>query len=330
MKRFLVLTCSVLLLGLTGCTSQDNVTETETNEATEDSTEADTSAKPDNTDSLPATKSEDEILLFDRLYQQIVRYNKDTNAVDNDIEQISSQYAFNSLDSNIYTSVSEDQSKFKIIRVNDNNSELLFESNDNEILLPLTYEDEENMYILKSTTKDGQELFEERVICKFNAKTKQLEELPATKGFSTCSAVVISDDLYFTVNDNVDVDNDGTNEYFELYKLNLTTNEKPELVDDKLKSYDLYSYEDKLWVSDPENIYDYSDDRNTFSKQYLNYFSDNYLFQVNIEEDMTLTILDTKTKEVVKTFDKTVDFKVKDNNVTVYTKSEIAVLDLNQ
>lgn len=319
MKRFFIVTCSAFLLSLTGCQSQDK-TATETSVET---SEEETTTTVDNSHWLPVTKSENETLLFDRFYGRIVRYDTNKFTVDSDSAIVSSQYAFNNLDTNIYTSLT-DRNTTAIIRISEKDPEVLFESNTNEYLLPLAYVDEESMYILKTTAdNNGKELFEDRVICKFNAKTKQLEEIGSTRGLSTCFGTVVGDDLYFTVNEDV-----GDDRFFDLYKLNTTTDEKPELLNARLTAGEVYNYNDKLFVSDPLSIYGYEDNNNTFTKYSLNYFVDNYLFQVDKKEDMTLTVLDTTTKKVVKTFEKAVDFKVHENVATVYTTSGIETFEL--
>lgn len=349
MKKFLTIMCSVLLLGATSCSNNDTsqqaekatenvgTSETETSNDTENTTEnvettSETEASNDTEDYfwLPHTKGKNEILLYDRFYNCVVRYNKNSYEIVSSYEFDYLQYGFDSLDTNIYTSWFVEEDNFNIVRLNDDSTELIFQSNKGDALAPLIYQDEESIYMIKSKFDDaGKEMLSEKVICKFNAKTKQLEDIQSTKGLNTFYGALIDDTLYFTTGNDTDVENYS----YELYKMNIKEDKKPELMVDNLADGEIYNNNGSLWISDKENIYDYKNKENKFSKKGYNYFYNDYLFQVTAEddtEDMSLYITNTKTKEEVDSFAKMVDFKVSDNKVTVYTKSEIATLELDK
>lgn len=303
MKKLTLIICCILLLGLTGC-SKDY-------------------------DWLPTAKSENELLLYNKYEQKIVSYDKstheviDVNNADNYV-----QYGFNNLDTNIYTTGHSTENDFKIVRMNEKDTEVLYEMNKNEAIFPLAYQNEENMYFMKYTyDNDYAELYDQRVICKFNAKTKQLEDVEATRGLQTCYGVIVDDLLYFTIYKGMDKEN-----YYELYKMDINTKDKVELVNDKMIEGQIYNNNGKLWVSDKDYIYDYEDNANKFPKKFLNYFYNNTLFQIdaNNNYDLELTVTDTTTREIIKTYDTIIDFTVKDNNVTVYTLEETESFDLGE
>lgn len=304
MKKLTLTICCILLLLLTSCSTRD--TQTEHN----------------GYDWLPSANSENEILLYFKYDQHILSYDKNTHEVVevNDTDNYF-QYEFNNLATNIYTAGHSAENNFKIVRMNEKNTELLYQMEQNEAIFPLAYQDEENMYFFKCTyDKNKGELYDQRVICKFNAKTKQLEELDVTRGLQTNSGAIINDLLYFTTYNDIDEDSYR----FELYKMDINTEAKVELVNDNLAESEIYNHNGKLWVSDKDYIYDYEDNTNKLPKQYSNYFYNNTLFQIDVNKnaDLELTVTDTTTKEVIKTYDQIIDFIVKDNNVTVYTYDE--------
>lgn len=325
MKRFLLITCSALLLTMTGCSNSEKNTEN-----TEVASETDADTSEETYPWLPVIQHKDEILLYDRFYGQVVRYDRSNFETTTNEDHVSYQYEFNNLTSDIYTSLYLEESNFKIIRLNDDKAEVLYTTKDGETLYPVAYKDEENMYMVKCTyADDGTRLIDEQIICSFDAKTGKLTPIKGTKGFDTACATIIDDTLYFTTR----LSNDDDTFSYELYKTDVTKDESPELIDDSLAEGELYNNNGTLWAADKDNIYEYENKENKFKKSTYNYFYNEYLFQIATQDDsddMTLSIIDTKTKKEIKSFAKIIDFKISDDIVTVYRDYEVTTFGLNR
>lgn len=190
----------------------------------------------------------------------------------------------------------------------------------NEAIFPLAYKDDSTLYFLKALyDSNGNEIYDERVICKFIKNENKLEELPSTKGLLASNAVNIGDILYFTTyNEN--------NDNYDLYKIKI--NDEIQLIDTGLVTGELYNNNGELWISNKTKIYDYEDSTMYLPKSILNYFYHQYLFQIDInnEGDLQLTLTNTETKKVENTFDKVVDVRVENDKVYIYTLEEIIVV----
>lgn len=274
-------------------------------------------------DWLPTAKNDNEILLYDKFDQRILSYDTKTNRIVTKNETINYlQYEFNDLTCNIYTTGHSIKNHFKIIEKEEKEIKVLYEMEENEAIFPLFYENYENMYFLKTLYKDtGEEIYEERVVCKFNAKTKELAELEETKGIRICAATLVDKILYMTVYDSK-VDK------YELYQMDATIEKGIDIVSEGLLSENIYSNNGILWVSDNTEIYNYNNEQNCFAKRTLNYFSGNQLLQIgaNTNGDLQLIITDIKTNEIEDTIDNIIDVRISDGKIYVYTSEKIIVI----
>lgn len=309
MKKIILLLCCILLCGLTGCENKQ--------EKSNDDLEK-------NYEWLPSAKSDNEILLYDRYDQRIVSYDKSNHLVkEKNTTQNYMQFEFNNLETNIYTTGHSIKNHYKIIEKGDSKINTLYEMEENEAIFPFAYQDENNMYFLKTSyDSDGNEIYKERIICQFEMKSKQLKEIKSTKGLLASNGVIIDDLLYFTVY------NEANNNY-DLYSLNINNIDKVELISKGLVTGEVYNHNGELWVSDKNKIYNYKDNSVQFSKKILNYFYLDKLFQIDInnEGDLELTITNITTKKIENTFDKIVDVRVQNNEIYVYTLDKMVKLD---
>ena len=182
---------------------------------------------------------------------------------------------------------------------------------------------ENNMYFLKTAyNPDGNEIYEERVICQFELESKQLKEIKSTQGLLVSNGVIVDDILYFTVYNE-------TNDNYDLYSLNINNIDKVDLINKGLVTGEVYNNNGKLWVSDKNNLYDYEDNSIQFPKKILNYFYLDKLFQIDInnEGDLELTITNITTKNTENTFDKIVDVRAENNKIYIYTLDEMTELN---
>lgn len=336
MKKSLLVICSVLIFGITGCSITDKTTsETDTTTEVEVTSETDTTTEADATSVtvppdynwLPVADeaSENEKLLYDKFNQKIVNYNIDTKKVVEKNEEANYfQYGFNDLETDIYTTGNsvDTNHNYKIIKMLDKKTETLYEMKDNEGIFPLAYKDEENMYFIKCTYgDDNKELYADRVICKFNEKTKKLEELDATKGLMTSYGVVIDDLLYFTVYEDINYKDYA----FTLNKMDLNANNNIKQVDANLAEGEVYNNNGKLWVSDKANIYEYENNKNKYPKKSLNYFYKNELYQLglNDEHHVSIAILSEGDGKVEFGRENVIDVRVEDGIPNIYSTKTI-------
>lgn len=309
MKKVIQIVICIVFLGLMGCSNKD------IKEVSNDY------------DWLPSVKNKDEILLYDKYDQRIVTYNKrNHNIVEKNTTQNYMQFEFNDLQAKIYTSGHSIKNHYKIIEKDNQTIKILVEMNENEAIFPLAYQNEENMYFLKSTyDTTGKEIYEKRIICQFEPKSKTLKEIQSTKGLRISDGVVSNGLLYFTVYIEA-------NDKYELYVLNINDVNDVKLIDAELESGEIYSYNHDLWVSDKSTIYNYKDNSIQFTKKTRNYFYLNQLFQIDInnEGDLRLTIIDISEKNNKSTFDNVVDVQVDDNEINVYTLEEVLTLGVGK
>lgn len=315
MKKSLLVILGVLILG--GCSNKDDTSYQTT--TTSKTVYSDYSWLPVADDEFGVER-----LMYDRYNQKIVAYTADSPAlIERNEEPNYFQYGFNDLDSQVYTTghSADKEHNYKIIKMNEKDTETLYEMKPNEGIFPLAYKDYENMYFIKCTYDDNnEEVYADRVICKFNATTKKLEVIDATKGLMTSYGVVIDDLLYFTVYNDIDIENYT----FILNKMDLESS-KIEQVDDKLAEGEVYNNNGKLFVSDQVNLYEYKNNKNKYTKKSLNYFYDGLLYQVapNDEMRIQLSCIDENLSEVAMGSGNLIDFEVKDGDVYAYTTSGV-------
>lgn len=305
MKKLLLILSCIMLCGLMGCNDgRETIHHTETADY----------------DWLPDAKNENEILLYDKYDQRILSYDKNRHEViTKNNTQNYMQFEFNDLKTDIYTTGHSMENHYKIIRKKDDSVSVLYEMGRDDAVFPLAYKNDKCMYFLKTSYDyDGNEIYKERVVCKFDIKNRQLKELDCTKGFLTSYGVIIDDWLYLTVFNEEDSD-------YTLYKMDIHHEDELVLTGKGLASGEIYSNNGKLWVSDNADIYDYENDSVRFPKKALNYFYLDHLFQisVNSDGDLELTIINTATGETEYKIDGIVDFRVKNNKVFIYTSETI-------
>lgn len=307
MKKVLLILFCIIFCGLAGCSSNKNNANFHTDY-----------------DWLPTTKNKNEILLYDKYDQRIVAYNKKSyNITEKNTTQNYMQFEFSDLMANIYTTGHSIENNYKIIEKENKTIKTLYEMKENEAIFPLAYQNENNMYFLKTVyNPDGNEIYEERVICQFELESKQLKEIKSTQGLLVSNGVIVDDILYFTVYNE-------TNDNYDLYSLNINNIDKVDLINKGLVTGEVYNNNGKLWVSDKNNLYDYEDNSIQFPKKILNYFYLDKLFQIDInnEGDLELTITNITTKNTENTFDKIVDVRAENNKIYIYTLDEMTELN---
>lgn len=304
-RKYLLAAYIFLIFLLTGCSRADSLTGEKT-----------ATGQDKDYDWLPQTAGEKEILLYDKYDQRIITYDIDQHKViqkNNTLNYL--QFEFNDLTSDIYTTGHSIENDYKIIKLGKDKIDILYEADQMEALFPLAYRDPEYMIFLKCTYQDnGAELYGDRVVCRFNEKTKTLSEIAETKGMRVTNGAIVGDMLYFTEYDA------GTDRYV-LYMLSMSGNEKPILLLDNLAAGEIYSNNDALWISDASKIYCYEDDAVCFPKKILNYFYSNALVQIDISANGSLELIVTnvETKKLEADIEGVIDVRIFDGKIKAYT-----------
>lgn len=304
-RKYLLAAYIFLVFLLTGCSRADSLTGEKT-----------ATGQDKDYDWLPQTAGEKEILLYDKYDQRIITYDIDQHKViqkNNTLNYL--QFEFNDLTSDIYTTGHSIENDYKIIKLGKDKIDILYEADQMEALFPLAYRDPEYMIFLKCTYQDnGAELYGDRVVCRFNEKTKTLSEIAETKGMRVTNGAIVGDMLYFTEYDA------GTDRY-ALYMLSMSGNEKPILLLDNLAAGEIYSNNDALWISDASKIYCYEDDAVCFPKKILNYFYSNALVQIDISANGSLELIVTnvETKKLEADIEGVIDVRIFDGKIKAYT-----------
>ncbi len=304
-RKYLLAAYIFLVFLLTGCSRADSLTGEKT-----------ATGQDKDYDWLPQTAGEKEILLYDKYDQRIITYDIDQHKViqkNNTLNYL--QFEFNDLTSDIYTTGHSIENDYKIIKLGKDKIDILYEADQMEALFPLAYRDPEYMIFLKCTYQDnGAELYGDRVVCRFNEKTKTLSEIAETKGMRVTNGAIVGDMLYFTEYDA------GTDRYV-LYMLSMSGNEKPILLLDNLAAGEIYSNNDALWISDASKIYCYEDDAVCFPKKILNYFYSNALVQIDISANGSLELIVTnvETKKLEADIEGVIDVRIFDGKIKAYT-----------
>ncbi|MFV0503523.1 MAG: hypothetical protein ACK5LT_06100 [Lachnospirales bacterium] len=154
-----------------------------------------------------------------------------------------------------------------------------------------------------------------------------------TEGYIT-GGEVYNDKIYYTLY------NEDTG-FFELKFIKYGSfNDTPNLIYENLKSGDLILVNGKLYISDSKKYYKYGELDNTI--EYSDYFkkvSENYTYKhknlyfvININEkdssSFNLDIIDGDTKEILKTVDDYISFKLEEEMLIIYTSNGIKKFDL--
>lgn len=313
-RKYLLAAYIFLIFLLTGCSRADSLTGGKT-----------ATGEDKDYDWLPQTAGEKEILLYDKYDQRIITYDIDQHKVIQKNDTLNYlQFEFNDLTSDIYTTGHSIENDYKIIKLGKDKIDILYEVDQMEALFPLAYRDPEYMIFLKCTYQDnGAELYGDRVVCRFNEKTKTLTEIAETKGMRVTNGAIVGDMLYLTEYDA------GTDRY-ALYMLSMSGNEKPILLLDNLAAGEIYSNNDALWISDASKIYCYEDDAVCFPKKILNYFYSNALVQIDISANGSLELIVTnvETKKLEADTEGVIDVRIFDGKIKAYTDK--AIVDLSR
>lgn len=284
-------------------------------------------SQPSSYDWLPEAKSPDEILLYDRFNQRFVTYNVKTYAIVNKNNSPNYfQYEFNDPESTLFTTGHSLDNHFKIIRKNDRNTTVLVTMDPSEGIFPLTIKDKNTAFFLKTLyDATGGELTDQRAIYKMDIDQNKLNELTETRGLSISKGIYYDHMLYFTTYNDKD-------DSYSLYRIKDSNEmERPELLQEKLESSDLYVSEGHLCLSSSTQI---MCGEKRFPKRSLNYFYKDTLIQIYVGKDadttgdLMLSITDVKTGKEKARIGKVIDFKLNGEQMSVYTHGAMYTVDL--
>ncbi|MDR1018369.1 MAG: hypothetical protein LBM02_06670 [Lachnospiraceae bacterium] len=271
---------------------------------------------------LPTADTKNDILIYDRYNQKIVSYNLKNNKISGKNDDLNyMEYGFPNIESNVYTVGHSEYNKFKIVEI-DNNKKIktLLKMKKNEGIFPLAYRDYFNMFFLKSTyDKNNKEILKEKVICRYDIKSKKLLPIVETKGLNVSYGTIIKNSLFFTIY------NEKTDSY-NLMKYVLGTNERVQCIKKNLISEEIYNVNDKLFISNKKTIFLLNNIKVSFPKGDLNYFyKDNLIqFKINKNSDLELDVFDINNMKNVKKVNDPIDIQIVNNWIKVYTENGIS------
>lgn len=273
---------------------------------------------------LPMTENDNEVLLFNRFEQRLFAYNVERHYVVNRNESFNYfQFEFNDLTSNLYTTGHSTDNQYKMFAIVDNKIDVLATMPKNTGLFPLAY-DSATPFFIKTYYNNigiGEENYEMREIVLFDIENQTFRSFENTKGQMISKGVYENNNLYYSVYNQIDDD-------YDIFILNIAESTNiPTLLYENVISSDIYMNNGELLISDTSEIYS---EFTNFPKASLNYFYDELLLQIEIQETGTLglAMTNTITKEKTTLSTEIQDFIVSDNTITIYENNEIKILKL--
>lgn len=256
--------------------------------------------------------SPQDIILYNYSSRNLFTYNiQQQQIVQNEVDANTIQYAFNCPNSPIFTSSTKNKSDFAVLKVEDNELKRIYTMPDNAAIYPLAKQNEEN-YLMSIQYFDtaGKKLENKSYAGIFNTNTLGIKPILATEGIDILSGVFLEPYFYFT-------DYNEIANAYRLYRIDTKNADSiPEIIEQDLKSPDIYNDEENVWVSNKTSIY-YKNIH--FSKKLVNYFHKNYLIQMDIIDDIpTLDIIDINKNVILNSFENALDFKIDGNKLTIY------------
>ncbi len=270
----------------------------------------------------PICKNENSIILYDRYSEKLLSYNTETyNVEERSNIQNFMQYEFNS-GSDLYTAGNSLTNGFEVIQVKDKEIEVLYTMQDqeSEAIFPLASHDGYDLFIVSEYDELGRET--DRKVVAYNMDT--FIEYPEIEGLISFGAI-LNDTLYYTV-----YMDEVTN--YALYKIDLKdVHSEPIFLEDGLEVGELYVHGGELFKSSFKKIFS---DSKSFERMPLNYFDDSTHALIQIfpteEANLVLSVINTKTDEVMTRVTNIVDFKIQDESIVVYTLEGIEKIQFHR
>lgn len=214
-----------------------------------------------------------------------------------------------------YVSGNSLENKFVLLEVSEDKKTLhkVFSlNNDNECFFPLANDDNTYYYILYEDEKNSEDV--KRSIFTLD-KYNKMQKILTSENYIT-SGIIIENILYYTVYE-------PSSDDYSVYSINLSDEKKQEkLIKSNLETRELYNINGELFYSNITSIFN---DRQAFEKKDINYVIEHYLVQMypNKDCDMTCSVTDIETREVLGEFKYPINFEIQDNIMKIYCKGMI-------
>lgn len=287
MKKFLLLFLSVVLLltyTLTGCTNSEIIDD-----------------------------KSNEIILYNRYSQKLIKYNLDNKKAITIYDQINTfEYEFPDNDI-LYVTGNSFNNNFKLLQISGDSLKVLLELEPSEAIFPLLTNNDNYYFIHAYYDSDMGEITSKRCIALLDMQSMQLKDLEYTRGLID-KGTVLNKTLYYTEYNNESDD-------YCLYKIEFASLnfEKPQRIEEHLTAGDIYNDGSNIWLKDGDYLV--SKNKNLKIKAaFFNYFIDKYVVQIDVNEKgiLILRIVDRNTCKVNYEKDNIYDFKNTDNKIVIY------------
>lgn len=256
---------------------------------------------------LPATSGENATILYNRFTQRLVAYDTSENEIQQESDEANYfQYEFPT-PSEYFTAGSSVSNGFSIIRVHGSSIDEILRVRSDEGVFPLATDGSRLFFTLSHYDDNGLET--SRALVKLDEG--KLVPHAAINGLIDGGAI-LGKELFFTMLD------EESNTY-RLFKVPVESASTPTLVREGLASGRLYAHAGEIYTADRTSIFN-GEDR--FECADLCYFYDRegLLLRLHVNDvgDISLDVVDAKTKRVVKSVSGVIDFRVASDYVTVY------------
>ena len=262
---------------------------------------------------------ENEIFLYNVVDEKIGIYNTEEFTWYPLYEEENTfQYVFGN-DSKYIVSGNSINNGFVLLRTSEDKKKIqkVFDMNDEKsCFFPLATNGEEYYFVMyddekSNTIKRNIFTFTEDFKVKNVLKTEQM----------ITSGVIVENKLYYTVYSS-------ELKCYKLYAIDLL-NGKEAFFDTsvKLETRDLFCYDNKVCVSDYNNIYC---DQTLIKKEYINYIEQNYMIQfyANEENNMVCTIININEEKCLGTFLEPLNYEIDNDKIKIYSRTGIYIIEL--
>lgn len=259
---------------------------------------------------------------YDPIDKKLVKFNPNGNT-SHIINPGESQFAYD-IDNadNVFVTGDSKNYKYKLIRINGEEIETIYEFKAGEEIFPIGYNSGDIYFIHNFYNKNGEEK-EKRTLSLINLETLEITDIDSVKGL-LADGVVSPNNIYYTVYNS-------ENNYYELYRKSIKEGKKSEAAElisvgyqtpDLYLSKDLYNEKEimSLYASDEDRIYS---KEKSWDKFGANYFKPSTVIGIdkNADKTMNISFIEKRNKEKVNEVDDVVGIRFENDSIVVATKS---------
>lgn len=268
--------------------------------------------KNSNYDWLPSCKNNNEEIIYFKFSQKLLTYNTENYKVvqQNDTPNFF-QFTFNKK-SNYYTSGHSIDNGFKLLHIDNNKINVIYEAEKNEGIFPLATDGDMILFLRCFYDNSGKEIYEKRCVASFNTQENEFDKYNNITGLISFGDI-IHETLYYT---EYKPDSDT----FSLFKINLHDfNAIPHLLETGLKKGEIYTSSDKLWKYDGEYIFNETSKFKTLNINTIDNKTDNLIsIGIDNQDCLYIQVTDIINNDMYIKVNDIIDYKIKNNTIYIY------------